>query len=230
MKVVAFFRFTLGYLSLAALLMLSAMDISAQQAPLAITSATSYRSLAGQPIQMQLTAAGGTAPYTWRLLQNKLPRGLQFDPKLGLFSGTVTAPGEYRIPVVVADSSKPPREQQGTIVLIIVPALEVHWKQPAEARAEGIDGSVVVTNNTGRTLNLTVIVVAVNQINKAFALGYQHFDCKPNSDTPVIPFGSTLPFGSYIVHVDAIAEDAKLNHIFRSRLQTPQRFTLQQQP
>lgn len=205
-----------------------AVSLYAQQPPLTITSPTTYRSLAGQPIRIQLAVSGGTAPYTWRLLENQLPTGLNFDAKSGLFSGTVNTPGEFTIPIAVSDASQ--QERKGSITITIVPALEVHWKQPANARDGGIHGSVVVTNNTGRMLQLTVIVLAVNEINKAFALGYQHFECRPNSDTPVIPFGSTLPFGSYVVHVDAVAEDPEQNHIFRSRLQTSNRLTLAQQP
>lgn len=213
---------------LLAIAMALATGVSAQQQPLTITSPTAYRSLAGQPIRIQLAASGGTAPYTWRLLENELPAGLTFDPKSGLFSGAVNTPGEFHVPIAVSDASQ--NELKSTLTLTIVPALEVHWKQPANVRDGGIYGSVIVTNNTGRTLQLTVIVLAVNETNKAFALGYQHFDCKPNADTPVIPFGATLPFGSYVVHVDAVAEDAGQNHIFRSRLQTSNRLTLLQQP
>ena len=209
-------------------LLFAASLAMAQQRPLSITSARSYRFLSGQPVQIQLTATGGTVPYTWKLLQRPLPDGLKLDPKLGLITGTTNASGEFQIPFAVTDASSPAQEQQGTLILTLVASLEVKWKTMPQVRDGGISGSIIVTNNTGRTLNLTVIVLAVNEINKAFALGYQHFDCKPNADTPIIPFSSSLPFGSYLVHVDAVAEDAPRNHIYRSRLQTPNRLTLTQ--
>jgi len=67
-----------------------------------------------------------------------------------------------------------------------------------------------------------VIVVAVNEIGKAFALGYQRFDLQPNNKDVEIKFGSTLPRGQYVIHADAIAEVPGKRAIYRSRLQTPQ--------
>jgi len=51
---------------------------------------------------------------------------------------------------------------------------------------------------------MTVIIVAVNEIGKAFALGYQHFNIARNVEQ-VVPFSTTVPNGRYIVHADAIA-------------------------
>jgi hypothetical protein len=36
-----------------------------------------------------------------------------------------------------------------------------------------------------------------------------------------IPFGETLPPGTYVVHADAVAEIPSKNSILRQRLQTP---------
>lgn len=211
------------------LLSLSAALAQTQPSPLTITPVPAQRTVAGTPFQLQLSAHGGTPTYTWRLLQTPLPAGLTLDPKTGLISGTPTVSGEFRIAVAVTDLSAPPQEARTEIVLTIIAGLEIKWKQPPQVRDGGIFGSVIVTNNTGRTLQLTVIVLAVNETNKAFALGYQHFDFNPQSESPVIPLGTTLPFGSYVVHADAIAEDPPRNMIFRARMQTSQRFIIQQQ-
>jgi hypothetical protein len=100
-------------------------------------------------------------------------------------------------------------------------ALLLEWvKQPSLAE-NSIAGSVKVTNNStrGEEFDLTMIIVAVNEVGKAFALGYQHFTLSQDVDQD-IPFTQTVPNGQYIVHVDAIAEVAATRSIYRSRLQT----------
>ena len=75
-------------------------------------------------------------------------------------------------------------------------------------------------------LYMTFITVAVNPIGKAFALGYQHFTLAPESTSQQLDFGSTLPAGKYVVHVDAVAEVPSKNVIHRARLQTSTPLTL----
>ena len=71
-----------------------------------------------------------------------------------------------------------------------------------------------VSNNLNESLDLTVIVVAINESGKAFVLAYQHFSLAPRTFNLAIPFASSLPFGGYIVHADAIGEDANTNSIY----------------
>jgi hypothetical protein len=220
--------FLVTWWGVVALSCLTAMLAEGQPTPLAITTPKAQRAIVGTPFKLQLSSQGGVAPYSWKLLQIQLPAGLRLDSKANAITGVPAVSGEFRIPIAVTDSSNPAQEVQGEIVLSIVAALDVKWKQKPQVRDGGIFGSVVVTNNTGRMLQLTVIVLAVNEVNKAFALGYQHFDFKPQSESPVIPIGSTLPFGTYVIHADAIAEDQPSDRIYRARLQTSQHFKLQQ--
>jgi hypothetical protein len=122
--------------------------------------------------------------------------------------------------VEATDSSSPkPVFHSRDYVLYVPPALTVQWTQPPQLTADGaISGELEVANGLGRPLDLTVIVVAVNTTNKAFALGYQHFTFGAGSQR--IPFGSTQPRDSYIVHADAVAEIADTYEIYRARLQT----------
>jgi len=219
---------TVGFLALIVVCTLS-VGVLGQDRPLAITSGLAYNSNLGAPFQAQLTANGGSAPYSWKLGQIALPEGLSLGEKTGLISGTPTASGEFRVPVVVTDSSSPMQEAKIELIITITAALEVTWKQPPAVREGSIQGTLQVINHTPRTLNLTVIVVAVNEIDKAFALGYQHFAFKPNSISPVIPFGSQMPFGSYVVRADAVGEDVRSKNILRSHVQTGNRLTLRQQ-
>jgi Putative Ig domain len=161
----------------------------------------------------------GTEPWLWRLVQGALPPGVALEPN-GVLAGAPDSSGQFRFTLEAADSSKPkPLTETHDYVLTVPQPLSTRWTQPPRVTGEGaIAGELEVANGSGRPLDLTVIVVAVNTINKAFALGYQHFTIDPGPQR--IPFGSTLPRGSYIVHADAIGEDADTLDIFRARLQT----------
>ena len=50
------------------------------------------------PYSQQLTAVGGTSPYTWSA--NGLPKGLTINPSTGLISGVPTAAGNFPIIVI----------------------------------------------------------------------------------------------------------------------------------
>ena len=84
-----------------------------------------------------------------------------------------------------------------------------------------IEGSVQVSNTTSDDFDFTFIALAVNEIGRATAIGYQHFPLKKGTTDFEIPFGDTLPHGAYVVHVDGVSEDTEKNQIHRARLQTP---------
>ena len=123
---------------------------------------------------------------------------------------------------MLSDTAAPPAQVKRVFVIKIIAALTVEWKQPPSVKGEGISGEIAVTNHTGQAVDLTVIVLAVNEVGKAFALGYQHFLVKPETVSPIIPFGSSLPYGKYVVHADAVGELESANRIYRARLQTPE--------
>lgn len=101
------------------------------------------------------------------------------------------------------------------------PALQMEWQREPVLENDGIYGEVKVGNPSKDPYDLTFIIVAVNQIGKAFALGYQHFTLQPQT-TQAIPFGSSLPLGAYIVHADAVGEVPEKDVIRRAQLQTPE--------
>ena len=84
-------------------------------------------------------------------------------------------------------------------------------------------GSVQVSNETPDDIDLTFVVMAVAGNGRATAIGYQHFPLKSATDSFEIPFGDTLPRGTYMVHVDAVAEVPPKDAIYRTRLQTKEK-------
>ena len=177
------------------------------------------KAVRGFLFQAQLHAQGGTPPLRWTAVSG-LPPGLQLLPD-GELSGTPSAAGEFRVRVKISDSARPPQSTEFTVVLRVVPPIQIEWKQAPAVRGGGIFGAARIVNNTPNAVDLTVIIVAVNSIGKAFALGYQHGPLAPGSEIAVMPFGFTLSADTYIVHADAIAEFATSGAIYRDRKQTP---------
>ena len=188
--------------------------------PLAVVTNTLPQPVAYEPYQFQLAAAGGTPPYTWNFEKGELPPGLHLQANTGIVSGTTTAASKLTFTVRVTDSAEPPHVAVREITITSLPALQLEWQRNPALQNDGIYGEVKVGNPSKDPYDLTFIIVAVNQIGKAFALGYQHFTLRPHA-TQAISFGSSLPQGSYIVHADAVGEIAAKDVIRRARLQTP---------
>ena len=74
--------------------------------PSITTSPNSFTGLVNAPVNLQLSANGGTSPYTYDdgLNPNNVPPGLTFS-STGLISGTPTAPGTYNIAFAVIDAN-----------------------------------------------------------------------------------------------------------------------------
>jgi putative Ig domain-containing protein len=175
-----------------------------------------------QQYRFRLDAMGGVPPLQWSVSVGKLPDGIDLDPEAGVLSGVAVSAGEFDFTVTVTDSGVPAHAINKEFTGRVMAPLLLDWKNLPRVQDNRIEGSVVVSNGTQRDIfDLTVIIVAVSEVGKAFALGYQRFDLKPGTTNLEIPFGSTLPVGAYIVHADAIAEIAAERAIFRRRMQTP---------
>lgn len=201
----------------------SALASAAQNDPLSleIVSQSPQTIVAGDNFNFALVARGGAAPYTWRQVDGDLPLGLKLLPHKGVISGAPTTPGEYRFSLAVADSNIPHQQAQREFTIIVISGLTIDWKQPPTVQVDTISGSVVVSNQTGHFLDVTVIIVAVNDIGRATALGYQHFMLPAQTASPVIPFGSSPGPETYTVRVDAVAHRKGGNPIFRVSKETP---------
>jgi len=178
-------------------------------------------------VGVRLQASGGVPPYHWRVVNGTLPRGLKLeDDKI---TGIPDESGNFQFALEVRDSNNPPAEAQKRVVLTVETAFSAEWDRKAQVNGQRIDGSVKVSNRTGRNFDLTFIVLAVNEIGRATAIGYQHFPLKSNTRDLPLPFGDNLSPGNYTVNVDLVAEEPIGRRIFRTRLVTPKQ-TISQGP
>jgi len=166
---------------------------------------------------VRLRAEGGVPPYHWRIINGTLPKGLKLE-EYGELSGTPQESGQFQFTLSLRDSNTPAAEAQRAIRLLVETPLGVDWDHKAAVNGQRIDGSVKVSNRTGRDFDLTFVVLAVNEIGRATAIGYQHFPLKSNTRDMRLPFGDTLSRGNYTVNVDLVAEEPISNRIFRARL------------
>jgi hypothetical protein len=171
------------------------------------------------PYLFRLQASGGIEPYHWHLVAGSLPRGFRLEDH-GELGGIAEETTPFEFNVFVTDSDRPPKQQQKKVTLSIETPLAVDWSRTAKVNGQRIEGSIKVSNRTGRDFDLTVIVLAVNVIGRATAIGYQHFPLKKNTRDLEIPFGDTLARGGYQVNVDVVGEEPVSNRIFRARLVT----------
>ncbi len=196
--------------------------------PLEIVTQSPQTVVAGESFNLPLVAQGGIPPYTWSRIANELPPGLKLHLHKG-FTGAPTTPGEYHFTLGVSDSNIPHQQVQRDFTIIVVAGLTIDWKQPPKVQGTTISGSAVVTNQTGHPVDLTIIVVAVNGIGRATALGYQHFTLAAQSSSPEIPFSSSPGQGTYFVRADAAAHRKSGHYIYRANKQTSNNLEITQQ-
>lgn len=100
------------------------------------------------------------------------------------------------------------------------------WNGIPTVNVNVVKGSVVVANQAGDDFDQTVIIEAVNEVGKAFALGYQHFSLRSHSRSVPISFETKLPPGHYSIHADAVAEIASKHAIYRQHIEGPTTFSI----
>jgi hypothetical protein len=71
--------------------------------PPAVTNPGSQHSYILDPAYLQMTATGGTAPYTWSA--TGLPTGTSINSSTGLITGTVTRIGTYAVTISATDAA-----------------------------------------------------------------------------------------------------------------------------
>ena len=159
-------------------------------------------------------------PLRWKIAKGALPPGFVLEES-GFLHGVAERGDEYHFTISVTDSGSPVQSVQKEFALTVQEGMTLAWKTPPQVAGSRIDGVVEVSNLTADEIDLTFVVLAVAEDGRATAIGYQHFQLKPNVPTLPIKFGETLPHGNYVVHADLVGEVAKRGVIYRQRLQTP---------
>ena len=72
-------------------------------AKLAITTRTLKSATVGKTYRAKIAKVGGVAPIAWTIT-GKLPKGLKFASKLGVFLGKPTQSGTFRVTVGAVDA------------------------------------------------------------------------------------------------------------------------------
>ena len=164
-----------------------------------------------------LRSSGGVGGQQWRIAAGALPEGLRLDES-GRLWGAPEQSGQFEFTVLLKDSREEARRK---FTLTVEPPFRADWSRKSQVNGNRIDGSIKVSNSTGRDFDLTFVVLAVNDIGRATAIGYQHFPLKKNTKDMELPFGDTLSSGNYVVNVDLVGEEPVSKMIFRTRLVAP---------
>jgi hypothetical protein len=173
------------------------------------------------PYQVNFHAGGNYVPVLqWRVESGTLPPGIRLEES-GLLHGEAERAGEFQFVVLVRDGGNPRQAIHKPFFIKVVDGITVAWKDPAHVTGNRIDGSVEVSNSTADDIDLTFDVKAVNENGRATEIGYQHFPLKRGTIGMALPFGETLPHGSYTVYVDVNGEIAKRNAIYKEQMKTP---------
>jgi hypothetical protein len=165
----------------------------------------------------------------WELTGGTLPAGIVLGGD-GALSGIPTETGAFGFTVTLTDSNKPAAQRNQQLVLTVVAPLLVQWRRYPQINGHRLDGSITVSNQTEQDFDLTTVMMAVNEIGRATAIGYQRITLNKDAADLEIPFGDNLPQGSYELNVDAVAEVAATNSIYRARLVPKERFQIQEGP
>lgn len=206
-------------LRIACLLLISAIVTPAQTARSSQKSSIAVREL--QPASLWnrydfgLEEKPGSTE--WRLISGSLPEGMKLQ-ELGSLTGTPQQFGKFEFVASIRDLRNPDLSKKEQFALQVETPLVTNWDRRAQVNGQRIEGSVKVSNQTGRDFDLTFIVLAVNDIGRATAIGYQHFPLKKDTRYLPLPFGDTLSPGNYVVNVDVVGEEPISNKIFRARL------------
>jgi len=197
--------------------------------PLEVRTTSLPKAYLRQHYEVHLEARGGITPLRWEVTEGALPAGVVLGQD-GILSGAPTETGEFRFTVTLTDSGRPAAQRNQKLVVTVVAPLLAQWGRYPKVTGRRLEGSIIVSNQTEQDFDLTVIMMAVSETGRATAIGYQHLALKKDTTSFEIPFGENLPQGSYELNVDAVAEVAATNSIYRARLVPKERFQLQEGP
>jgi len=197
--------------------------------PIVLQTTSLPKGFLRQPYHFKLEAQGGILPLKWEITAGAQPPGVDLSID-GNLTGAPTEVDSFHFIVTITDSGKPARSQKKEFTIDVVAPLLVEWSKRPKVNGRRVEGAIKVSNQTDQDFDFTFIALAVDATGRATAVGYQHFTLKKNTDEFEIPFGENLPFGTYELDADAIAEVAATNTIHRVHLATQEKLQVQQGP
>jgi hypothetical protein len=197
--------------------------------PIVLQTTSLPKGFLRQPYHFKLEAQGGILPLRWEVTAGTPPPGIDLAPD-GNLTGAPTEVDSFHFVVTITDSGKPAREHKKEFTFNVVAPLLVEWSRKPRINGRRLEGAIKVSNQTEQDFDFTFIALAVDPSGRATAVGYQHFTLKRDTDEFEIPFGENLPFGIYDLSVDAVAEVADTNTIYRARLATAEKLQVTQGP
>lgn len=206
-----------------------AQQAAAAGEPLSIQTVSLPKALRRQQYRFELRAQGGISPLHWEVTGGSMPDGLAIGPD-GVLSGVPIETGDFRFSVTVTDSGKPAHEKSQELTLLVVAPLLLQWSRLPKINGQRLECAIRLSNQTGEDFDLTVIALAVNEIGRATAVGYQHFTLSRDREDLEITFSENLPPGMYELNVDAVAEVPESNTIHRTRLVAREKLLVQPIP
>ena len=171
----------------------------------------------GTEYNQKLQLTGGQGAFEWSLAGGSLPPGLKFDREAGVISGKPSEQGTFQF-VVAAQDLTTKAVIKREFAITVSGALLLNWIDPPKVSEQSVSGKVEVINALGENVNLTILVEAVNEIGKAFVLGYEHVDFATQGKREV-PFSiAVLPNGRYRAYVNAWGKGAN-DRLYHSSLE-----------
>src|SRR5438067_7233886 len=127
----------------------------------------------GLEYKAELKVVGGKPPYSWAMLEQRLPAGLTFDSARGIIFGIPQSETQFSVLVQVSDSSEPPLTSTRLLVANPGPLLAIRWTDRPHISVDHLAGAARVKNGSKDNVDLTGVVGAVNEVGKAVEVRYE---------------------------------------------------------
>ncbi len=105
------------------------IQTATQNAP-SITTQRLPKAFVRSSYSATLSATGGTAPYTWSVVDGALPAGVSLVPATGAFTGNPSATGVFFFTVQVADGNQQTQTKGLSIEVVSPDEMNVSWCSP----------------------------------------------------------------------------------------------------
>ncbi len=136
-------------------------NLTVQANPLQITTISLPNGYRWISYGANVSATGGTAPYTWSIFAGNLPTGMTLNSGTGLISGTPSAFGTFNFTVRVTDSATPTpqtADQPLSILIYDLTTITVTPANPTILQGQNVQFTATGTYSDNTTSNITSTV------------------------------------------------------------------------